>query len=70
MDYETKRAGTSFDCQQRSPDSVSALVPQTCYTYIDNAQLLDEFEDVSLEEKEFMKKWNRHVKEFKCVLTP
>ncbi|TDH71006.1 hypothetical protein CCR75_004975 [Bremia lactucae] len=27
-------------------------------------RLLDEFEDVSLEEKEFMKKWNRHVKEF------
>lgn len=26
-------------------------------------RLLDEFEDVSLEEKEFMKKWNRHVKE-------
>uniref|UniRef100_K3WJU2 Uncharacterized protein n=1 Tax=Globisporangium ultimum (strain ATCC 200006 / CBS 805.95 / DAOM BR144) TaxID=431595 RepID=K3WJU2_GLOUD len=26
-------------------------------------KLLDEFEDVALEEKEFMKKWNRHVKE-------
>ncbi|TMW63127.1 hypothetical protein Poli38472_002068 [Pythium oligandrum] len=26
-------------------------------------RLLDEFEDVSLEEKEFMKMWNRHVKE-------
>ncbi|KAG2533064.1 hypothetical protein JM18_000192 [Phytophthora kernoviae] len=31
------------------------------------ATLLDEFEDVSLEEKEFMKKWNRHVKEFKIL---
>ncbi|KAJ8546641.1 hypothetical protein ON010_g11593 [Phytophthora cinnamomi] len=30
-------------------------------------RLLDEFEDVSLEEKEFMKKWNRHVKEFKIL---
>lgn len=30
-------------------------------------KLLDEFEDVALEEKEFMKKWNRHVKENKCV---
>ncbi|EGZ23744.1 hypothetical protein PHYSODRAFT_324933 [Phytophthora sojae] len=30
-------------------------------------KLLDEFEDVSLEEKEFMKKWNRHVKEFKIL---
>ncbi|OWZ24764.1 Polycomb protein [Phytophthora megakarya] len=30
-------------------------------------RLLDEFEDVSLEEKEFMKMWNRHVKEFKIL---
>ncbi|KAL4160074.1 hypothetical protein PRNP1_000645 [Phytophthora ramorum] len=30
-------------------------------------RLLDEFEDVSLEEKEFMKKWNRHVKEFRIL---
>lgn len=30
-------------------------------------KLLDEFEDVALEEKEFMKKWNRHVKENRCV---
>lgn len=29
-------------------------------------KLLDEFEDVALEEKEFMKKWNRHVKENRC----
>ncbi|KAI9922093.1 hypothetical protein PsorP6_002599 [Peronosclerospora sorghi] len=30
-------------------------------------RLLDEFEDVSLEEKEFMKMWNRHVREFKIL---
>ncbi|DBA03469.1 TPA: hypothetical protein N0F65_002877 [Lagenidium giganteum] len=30
-------------------------------------KLLDEFEDVALEEKEFMKKWNRHVKENKIL---
>ena len=28
-------------------------------------QMLDEFEDVSLEEKEFMKLWNRHVQFYK-----
>ncbi|RLN82855.1 hypothetical protein BBJ28_00022307 [Nothophytophthora sp. Chile5] len=32
-------------------------------------RLLDEFEDVSLEEKEFMKKWNRHVNEFRYAPT-
>ncbi|KAJ0408372.1 hypothetical protein P43SY_003098 [Pythium insidiosum] len=30
-------------------------------------RLLDEFEDVTLEEKEFMKKWNRHVKQFRIL---
>lgn len=35
--------------------------------WIQIAQLLDEFEDVALEEKEFMKKWNRHVKENRFV---
>jgi hypothetical protein len=30
-----------------------------------NDKMLDEFEDVSLEEKEFMKLWNRHINYFK-----
>jgi hypothetical protein len=29
------------------------------------AQLIDEFEDVTIEEKEFMKLWNRHVHTFR-----
>nr|CCA22441.1 polycomb protein putative [Albugo laibachii Nc14] len=30
-------------------------------------KLLDEFEDVSLEEKEFMKRWNRHLKKYRIL---
>lgn len=30
-------------------------------------QLIDEFEDVTIEEKEFMKLWNRHVHSYRSV---
>jgi hypothetical protein len=30
-------------------------------------QLIDDFEDVTLEEKEFMKLWNRHIYTYRCA---
>ncbi len=31
-------------------------------------QLIDDFEDVTLEEKEFMKLWNRHIYTYRCCM--